>query len=343
MPIPIQNIYYLLSYAWQLLEEDEDILVNGIAAESELNLLAYLLQKQTHLLLKKGLGQQYVRITNTIAGIKGKLDIKASLQNNTFRQGKAICTFENLSPNHLPNQLIKSTIQQVMVTPGLSERIDAALKALLPAFREVSPINGYLEDYRQVAAQRFSNSYYYPVLAICDLLSQHLLPEAGGTRYRFRSFLEDEKQMAKLFESFVRNFYIREQAIYQVKSERIAWQLETAEAAQLQYLPVMITDISLSSATRHLIMDTKYYKNALRPHYDKQKLISGHLYQLFAYLKNQPSRNIDSSPEGILLYPVVNQELDLVYQLPGHKVSIKTINLNQPWPNIKADLLKIMA
>ena len=103
----------------------------------------------------------------------------------------------------------------------------------------------------------------------------------------------------------------------------------------------MKTDISLTAATRKIIIDTKYYKKALTVHYDKQKLISGHLYQLFAYLKNQTDKT--NTVEGILLYPVVNQELDLVYKFPGHKVSIKTINLAQSWQDIKAELLRIIA
>jgi len=302
-----------------------------------------MLQKYTHLLLKKGLMQQYERLTETISGIKGKLELNTSLQNNSLRQGKATCTFENLSPDNLPNQLIKSTIEQVIATPAIGESTSAGLRSLLPQFKGVRSVTLNPVNFQNAFAQRFFNPYYYPVLSVCALLSHNLLPEAGGASYRFSSFLEDEKQMGKLFEAFVRNFYGREQEIFKVKSERIGWQLEKVEEDQLQYLPVMVTDVSLTSANRKLILDTKYYKNALRPHYDKQKLISGHLYQLFAYLKNQPTRHGVGSVEGILLYPVVNQELDLVYQLSGHKVSIKTINLNQPWPNIKADLLQIIA
>jgi len=343
MAIPIQNIYYLLSYAWHLLEEDEDIPVSGIPGESELNLLAYLLQKYTHLLLKKGLAQQYERTTQTISGIKGKLAVIASLQNNALQQGKATCTFETLSMDNLPNQLIKSTIQQVIATPGLNENISTGLRALLPPLKGVRSVSVAPDNLKNVAAQRFLNPYYYPVLSVCALLNQNLLPEAGRDAYRFSSFLEDEKQMGKLFEAFVRNFYTKEQETFRVKSEKISWQLGKAEEDHLQYLPVMVTDVSLTSANRKLILDTKFYKNALRPHYDKQKLISGHLYQLFAYLKNQSVGIENNLVEGILLYPVVNQELDLAYQLSGHKVSIKTINLNQPWPHIKADLLQIIA
>ena len=326
-----------------MFEEQEEVLVAGQAGESEFNLLAYLLQRYTHLLLKKGLTQAYTSQTETIPGIKGKLNITATLQKDLLRQGKANCSYTQLSPDTLPNQLIKSTIQQVLTTPELSAALYKPLQVILNQFSAVHAISASLEDFRKASTQRYLNPYYYPVLSICELLKKQLLPAPGGETYHFRSFLADEKQMAKLFEVFVRNFYRREQTIFKVKSEKIAWQLENEANAQLQYLPIMVTDISLTSRTRQLIIDTKFYKSALQPHYDKQKLISGHLYQLFAYLKNQPVQQQVSPVEGILLYPVVQQELDLTYQLHGHRVNIKTINLNQPWPTIKTDLLQLIA
>jgi 5-methylcytosine-specific restriction enzyme subunit McrC len=295
------------------------------------------------LLLKKGLTQTYISQTETIPGIKGKLNITATLQKNLLRQGKANCSYTQLSPDYLPNQLIKSTIEQVLNTPELPAAFHRLLQFILSRFNGVQTVGASPEDFRKANTQYYFNPYYYPVLSICELLDQQLLPAPEGEGYYFRSFLEDEKLMAKLFEVFVRNFYRREQTNFQVKSERIAWQLENEVNAQLQYLPIMVTDISLTSANRQLIIDTKFYKSALQAHYNKQKLISGHLYQLFAYLKNQPAQQQVSPVEGILLYPVVQQELDLVYQLHGHQVKIKTINLNQPWLAIKTDLLQLIA
>lgn len=48
----------------------------------------------------------------------------------------------------------------------------------------------------------------------------------------------------------------------------------------------MQTDISLESSERKIIMDTKYYQNTLTKNFGSQKLISGNLYQMFAYLSN---------------------------------------------------------
>jgi 5-methylcytosine-specific restriction enzyme subunit McrC len=46
--------------------------------------------------------------------------------------------------------------------------------------------------------------------------------------------------------------------------------------------------------------------------------------------------------EGVLLYPAATREVDLRYTLGGHPVRVVTLDLNQPWPGISADLLKLI-
>ena len=109
----------------------------------------------------------------------------------------------------------------------------------------------------------------------------------------------------------------------------------------------MLTDTTLDAPDRKIILDTKYYAAALRPRYDRQRLIAPHLYQLYAYLQNQrpaPGQAL----EGILLYPAghgpdAGPVVDLHYTLGGHPVRVVTLNLHQPWPGIAADLLRLIA
>lgn len=325
-----------------MLDEEDPAWLKANPGAGVLDLLAYLLHKNGLLLVKKGLAKQYVRQAEIIKGIKGKLNVGASVRADLLRQGKAACVYETLTPDILPNQVIKAVVRQLILTPGLHPDIQAALLVLAGAFREVKLIEIGSEVVIPGRLPNYFNQYYARVLPVCALILKNLLPEPGGKQYFFADFLRDERQMGKLFEAFVRNFYRREQTQFSVKSEKINWQLDNADEQALQYLPQMKTDISLTSGNRKIIIDTKYYLNALVRHYDKPMLISGHLYQLFAYLKNQP-RVKEVKTAGILLYPVVNQELDLLYELSGHQISIKTINLNQPWQNIKADLLKVIA
>lgn len=47
--------------------------------------------------------------------------------------------------------------------------------------------------------------------------------------------------------------------------------------------------------------------------------------------------------EMMLLYPTVDSPLSADYTHKGHKIRIRTINLNQPWQSIHQDLLALVA
>ncbi|OGX91051.1 hypothetical protein BEN49_21155 [Hymenobacter coccineus] len=181
---------------------------------------------------------------------------------------------------------------------------------------------------------------------MCELVWRHALPAPGPGRSRVLDFRRDEPLMARLFEQFVRNFYRREQRQYRVFAETIAWQAQAAAPADLDLLPTMLTDTTLESPARKIILDTKYYAAALRPRYDRPRLIAPHLYQLFAYLQNQAPAP-GQALEGILLYPAAPAPaappLDARYTLGPHPVRVATLDLHQPWPGIAADLLALVA
>jgi 5-methylcytosine-specific restriction enzyme subunit McrC len=312
------------------------------AGDKVLNLLARMLFNGTQQLIKQGLLQAYQRQTTPTDTIKGKINITASVKQDLLRQGKAICTFDSLTTDILPNQLLKSTIVAVLQTNGLAAELQPLLRKLLTYLEPVRLIRIEEQLFYQLPKRFPVNKYYQRVLPLCRLLHQNLLPDPTGAGYTLQNFVEDERQMGRLFEYFIRNFMRLEQQVYQVKSERISWQTTAGAEVKPEFLPQMLTDISLTSPHRKIIIDTKFYKQALVQRYDKPKLIAPHLYQLFAYLKNHAATPPGLVVEGILLYPVVTQELDLTYPLQGHNISIRTINLAQPWPHIKADLLKLL-
>lgn len=104
----------------------------------------------------------------------------------------------------------------------------------------------------------------------------------------------------------------------------------------------MQTDISLTSPARKIVIDCKFYREALQIHYGHQSLHSENLNQLMVYLKNLEDDGVNKHCEGILLYPTVDGDLDLRHQIWGHKVSVHTVNLNQDWRLIHKRLLDVI-
>ncbi len=104
----------------------------------------------------------------------------------------------------------------------------------------------------------------------------------------------------------------------------------------------MQTDISLTSDTRKLIIDCKFTPEATQQHYEAQTLRSSHLFQINAYMDNLQGEWADDC-EMMLLYPTVNIPLSADYTHKGHKIRIRTINLNQDWQDIHKDLLVLIS
>src|SRR5438445_386398 len=95
--IPIQNVYYLLCYAWNVLDEAELASVS-VTPEMRLpELLASVLCGGVTHLLKRGLDRAYVTEEDEIAGIRGRLDIGTSVKRTSFVRARAHCVFDELS------------------------------------------------------------------------------------------------------------------------------------------------------------------------------------------------------------------------------------------------------
>jgi 5-methylcytosine-specific restriction enzyme subunit McrC len=176
----------------------------------------------------------------------------------------------------------------------------------------------------------------------CELIFRYLLPTEEAGVSQFRDFLRDERQMAVLFENFVRNFYEHETR-FRVKREDIYWQWIAADDVSSGLLPKMQTDISLTSATRKIIIDCKFTPEATKQHYEAKKLRSSHLFQIYAYLDNLPEGGLSKTSEAMLLYPTVDELLSASFTNKGRKISIRTINLSQDWQGIHRDLLALVA
>jgi 5-methylcytosine-specific restriction enzyme subunit McrC len=149
--------------------------------------------------------------------------------------------------------------------------------------------------------------------------------------------------MRLVFQAFVRNFYRIEQDRFTVRPLQLNWDAkpETERAANL--LPVMVTDIFLCADDRRIIVDTKYSASSLVEHHGKKSVRSENLYQLFAYLKNAEARGPEfHATEGMLLYPAVNDSLCASFNIQGHRVTVATVDLNQPWPQIRTELLSLI-
>ena len=108
--IPVQNIYYMLSYAFQALQAQnyKDLATEKFHNTAEL--CAAILDKGISVQLKRGLGRDYVPKSESLSTLQGKLNISESIKTQTLLKKQMICTYDEFSTNTQFNQIIKSTM-----------------------------------------------------------------------------------------------------------------------------------------------------------------------------------------------------------------------------------------
>ncbi len=341
MNIPIQNIYYLLCYAWDKLAEREVVNVEAVDITCLSDLFARVLINGTNHLLKGGFDRGYVPLHEWTGRPRGRICFQEAVHKNASKTSTLPCDFDDLSYNVLHNQILKATMRRLIRTEGLAAEFSEGLAQLCRLFSGIQDIELTNRLFGQVQLHR-NNQFYDFLLKVCELIYRNLLVSEKSGTCKFMDFVRDRRQMAILFENFVRNFY-RIHTDYTVKREDIYWHWIAADHVAAGLLPKMQTDISLNSETRKIIIDCKFTPEATQHHYEAETLRSSHLFQIHAYLNNLPKGGLNDSCEIMLLYPTVDSPLFASYADNGRKISIRTIDLNQPWRGIHKDLLALIA
>jgi len=256
----------------------------------------------------------------------------------------ASCRFDELSYDVLHNQILKATFRTLLRVRQLEKGLKEEIVVLYKRFPYVSDITIEGRFFDMVRLNR--NNYFYDfLLRVCRIIHESVLVDEKTGMARFMDFVRDESRMAHVFEEFVRNFYRKEQNLFNVKSEYIKWDIVKSGDFDA-YLPGMKTDTSLTAKddSRKIVVETKYYKNIFQSQFDShKKFSSANLYQIYAYLKNLESKGgSNSNCEGMLLYAAVDQDIEYHYALPGHSLKVKTLNLDQDWQAIHKEMLSIV-
>lgn len=340
--IPIANIYYLLCYAWDHVEEGDVVRLEALEElERVQDLLGKVLAEGTFRLIRRGIDRGYREVHEDIAGIRGKMDVGETAKRALRARGRVACDFEELSHDVLHNRILRSTLKNLLRLPGLHTAVRTEVRNAYTKLDGVSVVPLSRRLFQQVHLDR-NRRYYRFLLSVCRLIHEQLLVDEQSGEARFTEF--NEEQMEKLYEDFIIQFYRREQDRYRVnhRGRVIAWEDEGTPDHQRSKLPQMQADVILEAPDRRIIMDAKYYREALGGRYGG-KLHSDNLYQLLAYLRNREATE-SSGPkhEGILLYPTVDAPLTVDVCLEGFSVQARSIDLAQEWSNIHNRMLALV-
>lgn len=337
--IRIQNIYYMLAYAFQVLNEQG---YRNIATEDFDNtaeLCAAILIRGTSIQIKRGLGKEYIPQTEALSSLRGKIDITESIKTQALQRKQLVCSYDEFSVNSYMNRIIKSTMQ-LLLRVDITKARKKELRKLLVFFDDVDVIDLYSVNWNMQYNR--NNQTYRMLISICYLVVKGLLQTQSDGTTKLMDFL-DEQRMHRLYEKFILEYYRREYPQITANASQIPWQLDDDMNAML---PVMQTDIMLSHGDKTLIIDAKYYAHSTQIQYDKHTLHSGNMYQIFTYVKNKEVELADRPHEvsGMLLYAKTDEDIypENEYRMSGNKIEVRTLDLDGDFTKIRSQLDEIV-
>lgn len=330
--IRIQNIYYMLSYAFQVLNEQGYKQVAAEEFDNVAELCAAILIKGVSLQIKRGLGKEYVLQSESLSSLRGKIDISTSVKQQSMLKKQLVCNYDEFSVNSYMNRIIRTTMD-VLVRSGISKDRKKQLRKLLIYFSEVEPLSRDSINWKLQFNK--NNQTYQMLISVCYLILKGLLQTTSDGSTKLMDFL-DEQRMCRLYEKFILEYYRKEHPEIRASASQIPWDTDDDYR---EMLPVMQSDIMLKKGKKTLVIDAKYYSHTMQKQYDVNTLHSGNLYQIFTYVKNLDTER-SGNVSGMLLYAKTDEVVlpNNEYKMGGNAISVKTLDLDCDFHEIKAQL-----
>lgn len=170
----IRNIYYMLTYAFQELKQNNYEEIAGEEFEEIHDLFAEILLRGISFQLKQGLHKEYISCHGSLSTLKGKLDICGTVNNLMRKQQKIDCEYDELSENNKFNQILKTTVQFLLKHPKVKSDRKAALKRLMLFFSDVEAVDILTINWTTMRFDRNCKTYRM-LLYVCYFILDGML------------------------------------------------------------------------------------------------------------------------------------------------------------------------
>ena len=261
--VPLSNLFYMLTYAYDLAQFRNS---PTTLAESD-DLFAFLVEifvKQVDRLVRDGIARGYVASDDDPAYLRGRLRPMEHLRRSATRPGRFPQEVNEFTADLLTNRILKFTLWQLARAGAGTDTARRGLRRTLSAFSEVSLVAITPADCQRVVYTRLNEAYRTPI-NLARLFLQHLSLEGHAGAAPFMSYLVP---MPRVFELFVGRYLQETYANHprlSVALQETIW-LDEAQWAQGRL------DIMLRRDGRPwLILDTKYKRFGGKPSADDRQ------------------------------------------------------------------------
>jgi 5-methylcytosine-specific restriction enzyme subunit McrC len=347
--IPVRNLWLLMLYASDLfrsmgedyagLEDNPDDLPDLVA-----EILAHAVEQRQHRHLSLG----YQTRKAPLSRVRGRIDVLTTERHQLLARGLVACKFEELTIDTPRNRFVRAALE---VIARIVKRHDLAHRCRkLARDMKAMGVCGSPPTQAQMSADRFSRHDAADrfMVAAARLAFDLALPtEMSGVNILTLPDRE-ERWVRRLYEKAVGGFY---HVVLTSKGWRVTcggllnWQINQETAGIKNILPAMRTDVILDQVGhgRRIVVDTKFNSLLTSGWYREETLRSGHIYQMYAYLRSQVGRGefLPDHAQGLLLHPSVGKTMDETVVIQGHNIRFATVDLAASTREIRSRLLEI--
>ena len=336
--IPLENVYYMLAYAFKAINLDSFKSVGAESFDRPENLLGAILHEVLKPVLRGGLYKTYEVHEDALQTVRGHILIRDTMRHVINRRRRLQCEFDEFTKDNLFNQILKAAMTALIGAAGISQTTRKALRSDLAYFSDVKDISRSRICWRNLRYQRTNVSYRVSMNFSRLIIDGELMGDKDGSgKIKLRLFTEET--LHDVYEAFLREYFrVHHPEVDVIGKKQLRWDVPATDQSKM---PKMETDVMIRKGNRILVIDAKYYGTILNHRFGGASYNSGNLYQIKTYVD---SMTADPSYShcwvfGLLLYAKTNEVVQpLRTSVHGSPIGVDCVDLNVKFPQIKAQL-----
>ncbi len=348
--IPVRNLWLLMLYASDCRHLLDSQMVGAEENPDELpDLVGELLANIVEHRLVRNLSSGYRSRQAVLNRVRGRIDLLTTERHQLLAKGKVACRFDELTVNTPRNRFVRAALEKIA---RLVKRREVAHQCYSLSVRlKNSGVFGNKPGRIELSADQIgrNDAQDRQMLALAQLAFDLAIPSEESGRHRLFAPEREERWVWQLFEKAVAGFFevMLPSVEWQVRpGMKIFWPTRANSKGIDQILPTMRTDIVLENYTqsRRIVIDTKFTGILKKGYFDKMRLSSGYIYQIYAYIRSQELENdaMSMTSTGVLLHPAIGQMVDESVIIQNHLFRFMTVDLAGTALEIRNQLLRVI-
>ena len=167
--IVVKNIYYMLTYAFEVLQEREYADLATEEFDHIDDLLAAILILGLSGQIKRGLNHEYIQKNDTLSILRGKIDLSTTIRTQSLLRRQVVCQFDEFSEDNLINRILKTASWQLVRSSDVVLKKRHKLKKLLRYFENTQLLEHVRISWNSLRFHH-NNASYQMLMTICRLI-----------------------------------------------------------------------------------------------------------------------------------------------------------------------------